>query len=142
NAEDGDYGRYPATRGLSEGGGHALKRSGADLPAPGRGGRRGGGGCRHAVDESAARAARSILSWRRAQNAGSRWLALSAAMPTEPSSCSRRMSACPACRLVSVSMWTRMLNSVTLGRGHQGTWPGESTASAVMVASECIHTRR
>lgn len=44
----------------------------------------------------------------------------------------RRMSACPACRLVSVSTWTR--NSFTLGRGHQGTYPEESMARALMVA--------
>ena len=45
----------------------------------------------------------------------------SASVPTAPSSASRRMSAWPACRLVSASRWTRMLNkgtSASLPPGH------------------------
>ena len=62
-------------------------------------------------------------------------------IPTAPSSCSRRMSACPACRLVSESTWTMMLNSFTWVRPPRHV-AGGSMASASIVASACSHTRR
>ena len=77
----------------------------------------------------AVRRCRDQLLWRPAQSSRSsspsKCIVLAAplpgSVPTAPSSCSRRMSACPACRLVSETMCTRTLNSFTLGRGHHGT---------------------
>ena len=64
-------------------------------------------------------------------------LSWSARIPTAPSMSSRTMSACPACRLVSATMWTRIRCRVTSLRssGHQGTCPIASSPSASMVAS-------
>jgi len=65
----------------------------------------------------------------------------SASTPVRPSSCSRRMSACPACRVVSCRMWIMMLNSLTSDHDHHGTWPGASMGSSSIVASACPQAR-
>lgn len=97
-----------------------------------------------AVLSAAVRAARSTRARWAAHQAASPGAVFSPSRrcPVAPSTSSRTMSACPACRWVSAVMWTRLWCSVTALRSPHGTRPTASSGSAAMVPSACAQAAR
>ena len=99
-------------------------------------------GPRIANRKLASRAMASSFSTYAGQSKPSAMLLSPADRPMSPSIISRTMSRWPACRAVSLVMWTRIWCSVTSGSDHHGTEPTLSRSRSAKVSSACRHEAR